>query len=204
MFSVDKQGVLTAKKGRIGGWQITDTAIFFNKQLGPQADDNNSIVLDAKNGQLRGGTSNTNNWYIRADGTAGFRNITKLNGTIGDDNSLVGKNFTFGGSYSAINPNIPTLTADVNLNIGTLGAAYKNKFDTLYANKITVNELSAKVVKIEKAQITEAKIQTLFTNYLWMPINGIGTSIIGKFGHIDEDILALQKAVAAIQIPPKS
>lgn len=194
VFSVDNTGYLEATSGKIGGWYIGPGVIYCGTE-GTYADDSPTGIVLKSNGSITGGSVSNPSWKIKQNGQASFTNVTKINGKIGANSQLVGTGFTFGGGGNCGSTIIP-----VNINVSGFGGS----LDTYFAKKLYVDELNAKVVTIEKAQITEAKVQTLFTNYLWMPINGIGTSIIGKFGHIDEDILALQRAVAAIQIPPKS
>lgn len=194
MFSVDKRGVLTAKQGRIGGWQITDKAIFFNKQLGPQADNNNSIVLDANKGQLRGGTSNTNSWYINADGTAGFRNIVKLSGSSG------GGSFSFpGATFKASGSNAfggPSSFAKVTVN----ATANFNSTVNLPANSVYLGEWNLTKSGIKKLVVESAEIGQLISDTIKttsISVNHLtwnGTALAIIFQRFHDRIGALEAA----------
>ena len=177
-FSVDNTGKLQAISGKIGGWYLANNQIYWESNEDKKngkipnigAAPSKYISLNGSKGEIR-----SNNWALSQDGTAWFTDIKKLNGTIGDNNSLVGKNFTFGGSYSAINPNIPTLSANINFSglSGSLYTAYKAQFDKLY-----VNELQAKSIIAQ--QINAARIDA---NHVTVNFNGSQTSVANALGY---------------------
>ena len=72
-FTVDANGNLTAKRGTIGGWTLTENTI-------QNDNDNPSIVLDKQNGIIRAGSLNNNTYAFQVT-TGGA--LTAKSGTIG-------------------------------------------------------------------------------------------------------------------------
>ena len=194
MFSVDKQGNLMAKKGSIGGWQITNTAIFYGSDVG--ASNSENIVLDAGQGQLRGGNGN---WYINANGTAGFKNIEKLSGSSGGYGfSFPGATFNAGGSNAFGGPSSFTANMNVNASANFWGSVRLPGTVSLGGTW----DLSKS--NIRKLIIDEIQAHKVTADEIWFLYRGLSTNLAGAMNRIAKEIddvsaTAAQAAVTANQ-----
>ena len=153
-FSVNSAGELVAASGKIGKWHIDGGAIYWGtKSTTGAVDTTKPRVSFGSDGHLTGP-----NWRITPSGQASFTNITKINGTIGTNNQLVGTGFTFGGGGKYGGSTIIPVSINV--------SGFDGSLDTYFAKKLYVDQLYAKVATIEKAQITEADIKRLTADFI--------------------------------------
>lgn len=122
-FYVDNTGILTAKKGFIGGWEFNSTSIF-----------KDNIYINS-GGSIKHQNENESNWGIEKNGYAYFKNVF-LSG-VNDGSSFGQMNLTDGSNFYGSASSAPFQT-------GCL-----THIDSLIVNKVTANFVEALHISAE-------------------------------------------------------
>lgn len=138
-FKVTKTGELTATKGKIGGWTITDST------LSASSSTSGSITLSAE-GEINGG-STLYSWHLGQDGTISANKLMASGGEIGG--------FTLGGGALYTNGKLSMDTPGNGVYLGSDGIAIGDGFSvddtgSLFANSGTIGGITLDSTGLKK------------------------------------------------------
>ena len=167
IFSVTKEGKLSAKSGDLAGWTFTSTSInkennFNNKNYKTGLE----IPSSSTSKVFYAGTKNNPEFYIQADGTVVASKLVITSGTLGNAFNNVNNNIT--SLSTNINNNIISLSTNVNNNIQSLSTDINNNITSLSTNiNNNITSLSTNI---------NNNINTL-TNNIVQQITGLSTDL---------------------------